>query len=47
VSPAWSLNFEGRYSWSEATPSGPFAVFDQGDLDLGGASGFFGATMRF
>lgn len=47
VSPAWGVNFEGRYSWSEVTPGGRFADLDQGKLDLGGASGFVGATLRF
>lgn len=47
VSPTWSINVEGRYSWSTAKLGGRFAEFGLEDLDLGGVSGFFGATMRF
>lgn len=41
----WSLMFEGRYSWSEATPGGPFEGL--GDLDLGGFAAYVGASWRF
>lgn len=47
VSPYWSLTFEGRYSWSEATPDGRLAEIYPGDIDLGGAAFFFGASVRF
>jgi opacity protein-like surface antigen len=47
VSPAWSLNFEGRYSWSEADPDADLASIYPGEIDLGGASFFFGASVRF
>lgn len=47
VGPQWGVSFEGRYSWSEATPSGPFSDFDQGKLDLGGFALFVGGTLRF
>lgn len=41
----WSLMFEGRYSWSEATPGGPFEGL--GELDLGGFAAYVGASWRF
>ncbi len=41
----WSLLFEGRYSWSEATPGGPFSGL--GELDLGGFAAYVGASWRF
>lgn len=47
ISPAWSLLGEARYSWSEATPSGAFAPLQQGRLDLGGWSLFFGGSVQF
>ena len=41
----WSLMFEGRYSWSEASPGGPFEGL--GELDLGGFAAYVGASWRF
>jgi hypothetical protein len=45
VGPTWGLIFEGRYSWSDVTPSGDLSGL--GKLDLGGASAYFGAAFHF
>lgn len=47
VGPAWSFGFEGRYSWSEATPGGQFSSLDQGKLDLSGVAVFGGFSVQF
>ena len=45
IGPVWSLMFEGRYSWSDDELGESFGGL--GDIDLGGASAFIGASMRF
>lgn len=47
VSPAWSLNFEGRYSWSDDDPGGRLGEIYPGEIDLGGVALFFGTSVRF
>ena len=47
VSPNWNITVEVRQSWAEATPGGSFAIFDAGELDLGGTSVFVGGALRF
>ena len=47
VGPAWSLMFEGRYSWCDDQPAGRLGEIYPGDIDLGGASFFFGGSVRF
>jgi hypothetical protein len=47
VGAGWAFTFEGRYSWSEATPSGPFTPLELGKLDLSGASVLFGGSVQF
>jgi hypothetical protein len=45
MGPNWNLLFEGRYSWSEVTPSGDLAGL--GSLEIGGTSAFIGAAFHF
>ncbi len=45
VAPTWSLFFEGRYQWVDDEVGGDFAGL--GDIDLGGAYAFVGASFRF
>lgn len=52
VSPEWSLGFEVRQSWAEATvdpgfPSTALSLQTPQKLDLGGTSVFFGGSLRF
>lgn len=47
VSRSWDLFGEARYSWSEATPGGPFDSLGQGDLDLSGWALYFGGSLHF
>jgi len=45
LNPGFNVVLEGRYAWSSDTTSGDFAGF--GDIELGGASLFMGAALRF
>lgn len=45
--PAWSFTLEGRYTWCEVTPEGPFSDLDLGKLDLSGLSLFAGGSFQF
>jgi opacity protein-like surface antigen len=47
VSPRWNIYAEGRYSWSETTPGGPFDYVNPGRLDLGGTTVSIGGGYRF
>lgn len=47
VAPDWNITLEVRRSWAEATPGDASAVVNRGTLDLGGASAFLGASVRF
>lgn len=44
---AWSLVFEGRYSWCDDQPGGRLGEIYPGDIELGGAAFFFGGSVRF
>ena len=53
VAPEWNVTLEVRRSWAEATPSDAFPSLASsppdpgGKMDLGGASVYLGASMRF
>jgi hypothetical protein len=53
VAPEWNITLEVRKSWAEATPSDAFPSLTSsppdpgGKLDLGGASAYVGASLRF
>ena len=53
VAPEWNITLEVRRTWAEATPSDAFPSLASsppdpgGKLDLGGASVYLGASLRF
>jgi hypothetical protein len=47
VSPRWNMTFEARQSWAKAKPGGQFTGINDGRLDLGGTSVYFGGALRF